>query len=288
MTDECIEYATMLRATEHTYSEIIFLVRDEWGETVSIDQLRRALNPRGKSSTEAKSVQSQKQEVVGIIGDTHFPFVHPNYLAFLQDTFEKHGVTRIVHIGDICDNHAISRWQSETDSDSANQEFEKAFKNVEQYTKAFPSATLLLGNHCKIPERQAATLGIPSGFLKSTKELWKLPDGWSVDEQVIIDNVLYDHGINAMGANGALLKATNSMMSCCIGHAHSNGGVQYRSNANNLIFGCSVGCGIDIAAYAFRYGKYNKNRETLGAGIVYSSSEAYFIPMGGKYFRSAK
>ena len=229
---------------------------------------------------------ASKSEVVGIIGDTHFPFAHPNYIHFLEDTFNKHHVTKIIHIGDICDNHAISRWQSEPDSYGANQEFEMAKKDVQIYTRAFPKATLLLGNHCRIPERQAASLGIPSQFLKGTKELWDLPKGWTVDEQIIVDGVMYDHGINALGANGALLKATNAMMSCVIGHAHSNGGVQYRSNANNLIFGCSVGCGIDIDAYAFRYGKYNKNRETLGCGIVFDSSNAIFVPMGAKYFRS--
>src|SRR5664279_5075479 len=106
MTDECIEYAKICKQDGDTYSEVILQLKDVYNEIVSIDQLRRALNPRARTIAEVKSSQSQKQEIVGIIGDTHFPFSHPNYLNFIQDTFKKHGVTKIIHIGDICDNHA--------------------------------------------------------------------------------------------------------------------------------------------------------------------------------------
>ena len=48
----------------------------------------------------------------------------------------------------------------------------------------------------------------------------------------------------------------------------------------------NVGCGIDIDAYAFAYGKYDKNRPTLGCGIVFDSGNAIFVPMGKEYFRN--
>ncbi|HZK71091.1 MAG TPA: metallophosphoesterase [Clostridia bacterium] len=228
----------------------------------------------------------EKPEVIGIIADTHHPFAHPNYIHFLEDTFEKHRVTRIVHAGDICDNHAISRFQTETDAYSAMTEFEMALKDVQIYTRAFPEVDLLLGNHCLIPARQAATMGIPQQFLKGTKELWNLPKGWNVHEQLIINDVLYEHGTGTSGKNGALDKAINAMQSVVIGHSHSFGGCQYKSNSKSLIFGLNVGCGIQINSYSFRYGKYNKNRETLGCGIVKNSSEGYFIPMSARYFNS--
>jgi hypothetical protein len=235
-----------------------------------------------------KARTGQRQEVVGVIGDTHFPFVHPNYIHFLEDTFRKYRVTRIVHIGDMCDFHAISRHQTETDAVDAMTELKLARAQIDLYTKTFPKVDLTLGNHCLIPIRQAASLGIPREFLKGFKELWKLPVGWNVDEQIIINDVLYEHGINALGANGALNKAVNAMQSCVIGHAHSGGGCQYKSNSKSIIFGLNVGCGVDIDAYAFAYGKYNKNRETLGCGIVFDSANAIFVPMHDKYFRRGK
>jgi hypothetical protein len=183
------------------------------------------------------------------------------------------------------DNHAISRHLTETDACDPCTEHELASKNVELYVRAFDEVHVCLGNHDTIPERQAATLGIPRQFLKGFKELWNLPKKWTVDEQYIINDVLYEHGINATGKTGALDKAVNAMQSCVVGHSHSFGGCQYKSNSKFLIFGMNVGCGVDIDRYAFRYGKYNKNRETLGCGIVFDSANAIFVPMGERYFR---
>lgn len=228
----------------------------------------------------------EKQEVVGVLSDTHFPFAHPNFIHFVEDTFMKHGVTRIIHAGDICDNHAISRFQTETDAYSAITEYEMALKDIQIYSRAFPKVDLLLGNHCIIPAKQAATLGIPQQFLKGTKELWNLPKDWNVHEQLIINDVMYEHGIGMSVKNGVLDRAINNMTSYVAGHSHAFGGVQYKSNSKMLIFGLQVGCGVDIDALAFRYGKYNKNRETLGCGIVKSASEAYFIPMSDRWFRN--
>jgi hypothetical protein len=268
----------------------------EWFESAQKDRengmsYRAIAEKYGKaySSVQERFTNIQERpEVVGVIGDTHFPFVHPNYINFLKDTFKKYGVTRIVHIGDLVDYHAISRHQTETDAVDAMTELRLARVQIDLYTTTFKRVDVMLGNHCLIPIRQAATLGIPREFLKGFKELWKLPDGWKVHEQLIISDVLYEHGINALGANGALNKAVNAMQSCVIGHAHSGGGCQYKSNSKSIIFGLNVGCGVDIDAYAFAYGKYSKNRETLGCGIVFDNANAIFVPMGDRYFRRGK
>jgi predicted phosphodiesterase len=241
-----------------------------------------------RNSAEYKKVNpiKEKTEIVGIIGDTHFPFVHPNYLQFLKDTFSKYNVTKIVHIGDMCDNAAISKFQTPTCAMDATTEFYKAKEYVQQYAKAFPNLTYTLGNHSMIPARQAATLGIPQEFIKGTEELWGFPKGWKAVERIIIDNVLYEHGIGYSGKTGALDKAINAMQSCVIGHSHSAAGCLYKSNSKSLIFGLNVGCGVSVNAYAFEYGKYNRNREVLGCGIVFNESSAIFEPMGPEYFRT--
>lgn len=230
----------------------------------------------------------ERQEVIGIFSDVHFPFAHPNYINFIEDTFTKHGVTKVICCGDLCDQHAISRFQTETDAYSAMTEYEMALKDIQIYTRVFPEVELLRGNHCMIPARQAATLGIPEQYLKGMKELWHLPKGWNVHDQLIINDVMYEHGIGMSGKSGVLDRAINNMMSYVAGHSHAFGGVQYKSNSKMLVFGLQVGCGIDIDAYSFRYGRYNKNRETLGCGIVFDSANAIFVPMGEKYFRKGK
>lgn len=240
-----------------------------------------------RSTDKYKSSHPSKPKgVVGVIGDLHFPFVHPNYIEFLTDTFVKYHVDTIISVGDLADHHAVSRHQTETDAVSALTEYEQALECVDKYITRFPNVDITLGNHDLIPQRQCATLGIPKQYIKGFKELWNLPKGWTVQEQLIIDEVIYEHGMGYGGKSGALDKAVNAMQSCVIGHSHGFGGVQYKSNSRQIVFGLNAGCGIDIDAYAFAYGKYNRNRETLGCGIVFSNNNAIFVPMGEKYFRS--
>ena len=281
--------ATQLHKEKAEWSKIYEVIINDYFPNIQNDKERTKVKDRIRSFIrrlpEYEAKHEAKQEVVGIIPDTHMPFCHPNFIHFLEDTFKEHRVTKIVHIGDLCDNHAISRHPTETDASDPNTEYELAMKNVEIYTRAFPKVSLCLGNHDLIPQRQAASLGIPCQFVKSMKELWNLPKGWEVDEQYIINNVKYEHGINWGGKTGALNKAVAQMQSCVIGHYHSQGGCQYSSNAKSIVFGLATGCGVDIDRYAFRYGKYNKNREVMGCGIVFSDSNALFVPMDDRYFR---
>ena len=145
---------------------------------------------------------------------------------------------------------------------------------VSKYVKAFPKVRMCKGNHDAFPVRQAATVGIGERYLKSYSELLHLPKTWEIADEFIINDVLYKHGINCMGKEGALNSAIQERMSTVIGHSHAFGGCKYSANKRDIIFGMNVGCGIDIDAYAFAYGKYDKNRPTLGCGIVFDSGNA--------------
>jgi hypothetical protein len=224
--------------------------------------------------------------VVGVVSDLHAPFIHPNYLPFLLDTFNENKVTDIVFIGDIVDNHAISRHMTEPSATGAYYEYQNALESLMPYLNAFPKARLCLGNHDAIPERQIATLGMPEIFLKSFRDLWGLPSKWEIDISFIIDDVLYHHGLGASGVNGAINMALTQRMSTVQGHEHSSLKVDYKANQRDMIFGMSVGCGVDNKAYAFEYGKFSKNKPILGTGIVKNSSHAFVVPMGTEYFRT--
>lgn len=50
-------------------------------------------------------------------------------------------------------------------------------------------------------------------------------------------------------------------------------------NLNNLIFGVSVGCGIDHKAYAFAYGKENTRKPVVGCSVVLQGKLPINIPM---------
>lgn len=226
------------------------------------------------------------EKPVGVFSDPHIPFNHPNYLQFCVDTFRHYGVGQIVCCGDLVDNHAISRHIKEPCAHSACDELDMSLAEVKKFVRAFPKVKMCKGNHDMRIILQAATLGIDQRFLKPYSELLELPKSWEIDDEFIIDGVLYKHGTNCTGKDGAINAAITERMSTVIGHAHAFGGCKYQANKRDIIFGMNVGCGIDIGAYAFAYGKYSKNRPTLGCGIVLSDSNAIFVPMGKEYFRN--
>lgn len=222
----------------------------------------------------------------GVFSDLHAPFNHPNYLRFVNDTFKRFKVKENICLGDLVDQHAISRFISSTSAKGASDEKAAAQYELDKMFDYFKKGKLCTGNHDLIFERQAATLGIGKEYLKSFREAYGVPKSWEISEEFIEDDVLYKHGIDCLGKDGAINTAIAERTSTCIGHAHSFGGVKYSANKRSIIFGMNVGCGIDIDQYAFEYGKYAKNRPTLGCGIVFNSTCAIFLPMSNEYFRS--
>ena len=221
--------------------------------------------------------------VIGVFSDVHIPFAHPNYLVFLKDTFAEWGVEQIVCLGDLIDNHAISRFQSEPCADGAYTELSKARRMVKELTETFPEVKMCRGNHDDIAYRQAATLGIGAEFIKPFRDIYGLPMSWSLEDEYVIDGVLYTHGTGRGGKHATYNIAVDERMSVCSGHTHTGGGVNYIANKQETIFALNTGCLVDYGAYAFEYSRNAKHRPTLGCGIVLSSSEAYFVPMTGSY-----
>lgn len=253
-------------------------------KTVYPEKTERQLWDMAHSATRSRKRMNDKP--VGVFSDPHIPFNHPNYLQFCIDTFKQYGVGQVVCAGDLVDHHAISRFQSEPCAKGAYDELDMSIAEVAKYVKAFPKVKMCKGNHDAIPYRQAAAVGIGERYLKTFSELFNLPKTWEIEEEFIINGVLYKHGINCMGKDGAINTAIQERMSTVIGHSHAFGGCKYSANKRDIIFGMNVGCGIDIDAYAFAYGKYDKNRPTLGCGIVFNDSNAIFVPMGREYFRN--
>lgn len=219
----------------------------------------------------------------GVFSDTHIPFQHPNYLTFLKDTFAEWGVEEVICLGDLIDNHAISRFQSEPCADGAYLELAKAREAVKELTEAFPNVKMCRGNHDDIAYRQAKTLGIGDVFIKPFREIYGLPPTWELEDEYVIDGVLYTHGTGRGGKHATYNIAVDERMSVCSGHTHTGGGVNYIANKTETIFALNTGALIDQSAYAFEYSKYSKHRPTLGVGVVLSPHEAFFIPMTGKY-----
>lgn len=268
--------AQLLKQQGKSWTEIANALQKHFPDLTEIQRVRKA-----------RTIQKESPKTaVGVIGDTHIPFEHENYLQFLIDTFKTYRVGRVVHIGDIIDHHAMSRFQKEPQSYGAKQERELARLKLQEYYKAFPKLDLILGNHDERIINMAASVGIDRDIIKGLDEIYGIPKGWNIHNEIVIDDVLYKHGVNCGGADGALRTALLERMSTVIGHYHSGGGVKYSANKRDIIFGLNAGCGISISQYAFAYGTHAKYRPTLGCGVVFSSTSAIFVPMSAKWFRN--
>lgn len=210
--------------------------------------------------------------------DMHFPFQHKKTFSFLRHIKETYKPKTIVCCGDVVDNHSVSFFKPETSAYSAAVERKKALNCVKELYQIFPDQIVLLGNHCRLPERKLKEIGLGPEYLKSYNELFEVPDSWDFTMTVEIGGVFFNHKLPT-GPSGALNAAIRKRQSFVGGHTHSSGGIQYHSNSNSQIFGLNLGCLVDEKKYAFSYARESLNRPTLGAGLILSASEAYFIPL---------
>jgi len=215
-----------------------------------------------------------------VIGDIHLPAVHPGYLSFCKDLYTKHKCNTVVFIGDVVDWHSVSFHTKHPGAKGPIDEYEAAQEAVQIWVKAFPIATVCIGNHDARIMRLAESVNIPSNCLKDYRELWGTSN-WDWRDEHIIDDVYYFHGMGSSGIHPAFTSMQKLLMSVVQGHIHSAAGIKWRANPQRRIFGMDVGCGVDDKQIAFAYGQKNQIKSMLSAGVVLDGIPQHFImPMG--------
>ena len=225
--------------------------------------------------------QSGKRRV-GIIGDTHIPYEHRDYLDFCKKTFKKHRVDTVIHIGDLIDHHALSFHDSEPSLKGASGEYIDARERLKPWYKAFPECTVILGNHDRIPARQLTKIGIDADvWMRPIDDVYEFPKGWKTETEVRIDGVLYHHGETSNGVNGFRNDAIHRMCNTVSGHNHSNAGISATASQHRLVWGMAVGCGVDNKSMAFVYGKHFKNKPIIACGTVIEGvPQVHYMDLG--------
>jgi predicted phosphodiesterase len=217
-----------------------------------------------------------------VIGDTHFPAVHPGYLAFCRDLRDKYKCDTVVHIGDVCDFHAISFHPRHPEAKGPTDEYESALTVLKKWEAVFPKVKVCLGNHdCRVM-RLAESVNIPEKFLRSYADLWQTKH-WEWNNEYVIDETYLFHGVGSGGIHPAFTSMQKLLMSVVQGHIHSASGIKWRANPTRRIFGLDVGCGVDDHQVAFAYGQRNQIKSMLSAGVVLDGIPQHFImPCGTK------
>ena len=207
-----------------------------------------------------------------MIPDTHCPAMLPKFPGFLSKLEKQYKCNRVVHLGDLVDNAAISYHEKHPGLSSAPEEYKKAKKQVAEITKRFPKADLLIGNHDALTTRQAVSIGLLPEWLRDFNDIWALPKAWKVHSrftEIEIDGVIYMHGDSGKGGQfGAIKTAMAKFGNVCMGHLHADFGVFYYANARNRVFGVAAGCGVCHKALSQQYGQKFVRKPIVGAAVI--------------------
>lgn len=219
--------------------------------------------PRLRKGALKSHLNLTKQESrVLVIGDLHEPFSLDGYLDFCVETYYNWNCNKIVMIGDLIDNHYASYHETVPDGMGGGDELELAIEKISDWYQKFPKATVTLGNHDILVARKAQSSNIPKKWIKSYQEVLEVPN-WDFVEEVVIDGVMYVHGIGSK----AHIRAVKNMMSTVQGHHHTECYTHWYVGKKDKIFGMQVGCGIDAGSYAMAYGKWFP-KPAIGCGVV--------------------
>lgn len=224
---------------------------------------RNAFSSKDNFETPLVEVRVSKSgRNVLVIGDLHEPFCLEIYLKHCIATYKKYKCNEVIFIGDIIDNHASSYHETDPDGHSAGMELKLAIQNIKKWYKAFPEATVIIGNHDRLIMRKAQTSGLSKLWIKGYSEVLGTP-GWNFVGSIEIDDVLYIHGEGGT----ARMRARRDLQSVVQGHLHSQAYIEWIVGTKFKIFGMQVGCGIDNKAYAMAYGK-EFAKPAIACGVI--------------------
>jgi len=214
-----------------------------------------------------------------IIGDTHIPFEKEGYLEFCREMQEKYDCGSVVHIGDLTDNHAISYHDHDPSGKSPGDEFDLALEKCKKWYHTFPDVKVCIGNHDALPFRKLFTAGLPAKWLKSYQEMLESPKTWDWGFIHEVNGVIYQHGTGLSGEMASVNAARENRQSTVIGHLHTVANMRFLASNKDLVFGMSVGCGIDHNKYAFAYGKENIRKPIISCAVVLEGRQPLLLPM---------
>ena len=144
---------------------------------------------------------------------------------------------------------------------------------------------LCISNHGLRWVRKATGAQIPEQVLKSYQELYKMPEKWQWREEWRFNQFKHPfrciHGMGYSGVNGHRNAVIDSGISTAIGHLASFAAISYiKMMGSKMHWGFNTGCLINESAVAFKYGKYNRPKPCLGAGVIVNNgSTPIWIPL---------
>ena len=148
---------------------------------------------------------------------------------------------------------------------SASDELKKAIKLLKHWYKAFPKATVIIGNHERRISKKLKIGTVSKLWLKSFADVLEVPK-WDFVDTFTLDNVTYLHGDGCTNTLRSLLFAKNSIV---FGHVHSKLEIMYVDDK----YAMCVGWLGDQSADAFGYAQTHTRKCILGCGVVLNNGK---------------
>lgn len=141
----------------------------------------------------------ERNKRILVIPDCHFPYAHPDAIKFLSALKEKYKPTRVIHLGDEIDAHAISFHEVSPDLPSPGHELKLAIEHMRPLYRIFPELDIMESNHGSRVYRKGKAAGLPEMVFRSYGEILDAPKGWRWhrDLQLKLPNgqrVMFFHG----------------------------------------------------------------------------------------------
>jgi metallophosphoesterase superfamily enzyme len=204
-----------------------------------------------------------------IIPDPHLPFEHPKALAFVEEQIKRFQPDEIIFLGDISDQYAWSKYPKTAAALNASQELKELRSRLKQWVKLIPTCKVCIGNHDRRIAIKLDEASIPSEISITLHDLFQLPDTWIINDEFVVDNILFKHGDDLPGGRNATSNILNTMhQSTVTGHLHSVASITWRNNGYNKIFSMVCGCLVDTDSYAAAYGKKFRDKPMVGVGVI--------------------
>jgi len=212
---------------------------------------------------------SENNKTIMLWGDSHIPYHHADYFEFLDTIKSKYRPTRVICMGDLVDNHAISYHESSPELRSAGDELEESIEYIQQLTGIFPKMEILQGNHDKLPIRKARTAGLPSRFIKNNHEVFMMPKTWSWHNEIYLDMPKYGKlWLRHYFTTDIMSMARKYNVCMAQGHLHARSDMNWVMNKNTNVWALTVGCGADDESLAMEYNKLDKHRPINSVVII--------------------
>lgn len=212
---------------------------------------------------------TKKHASILFISDQHFPFNHPDIVAFLAALKSQYKPSLIVNLGDEISGASLSFHEKDPDLMSPGDELKTAIERLQPIYRMFPDMHLVESNHGSLVYRRGKYAGLPRHVLKSYRDVLQAPKGWHWHKELVIRSsdgapIYVCHGRSADG-----LKLSQSLgMNCIQGHYHEKFEVRYWANSLGLYWAVAAGCLIDDNALDFAYNKLNLRRPMIGTCVV--------------------